>query len=106
MKKFAFVLSFIVFVLSIAPCCALADHVTQSDSKAVLKQQKSSQDEDCCQDCSPFYTCGTCGGFMATPLISFTAPQPTLLPIFFNLRYLQSFVDGIAQNIWQPPKLS
>jgi hypothetical protein len=93
-------------VLSIAPCCALADHVRESESKTAFKSQNATQDEDCCQDCSPFYTCGTCGGFMVEHLITFKAPSPTLIPTLFNPRYLQSFADGMDQNIWQPPKLS
>jgi len=93
-------------VLSIAPCCAIDDHFKQKEAKIALKSQNTSQDEDCCQDCSPFYTCGTCGGFMVTPAISFDAPSPTLVPTLFNPRYFQSFADGMVKNIWQPPKLS
>lgn len=92
-------------MLSIAPCCALDDHFQQTDSKTTVEKNAASN-EDCCQECSPFYTCGTCGGFMVIPLISFNTPAPTLLPTAFNPTYLQSFADGMDQNIWQPPKLS
>ena len=105
-KPLAFILSLIVIVLSVAPCCALTEHIKEAEEKIVPENQNPDQDEDCCQDCSPFYRCGTCGGFMATSLISFNTPASTLIPTSFNNAYFQSFADGIDQNIWQPPKLS
>ncbi|RYZ19859.1 MAG: hypothetical protein EOO10_23860 [Chitinophagaceae bacterium] len=106
MKKLAVILSLVVFVLSIAPCCALDDHFRQAEASKTFKTNSNTQSEDCCLDCSPFYTCGTCGGFMISSLTGFTAPPPTLLAAAFNPNHLQAFAEGVAQNIWQPPKLS
>ncbi|HTM98241.1 MAG TPA: DUF6660 family protein [Pedobacter sp.] len=103
MKKLAYLLSLVVMILSIAPCCALEDHSKQTKTAVGLKKQ-TSPTEDCCQDCSPFYTCGGCSGFMTSPLIGFSIQLQAVIPAHFNNAYLQSFADGIRPNIWQPPK--
>lgn len=102
----AFILSLVVLALSIAPCCALGNEEKPTKAQTTVKQQNEAQDEDCCHDCAPFYTCGTCAGFIVMPLTCFNAPSSMLIAQLFNPSYLQSFTAVITQNIWQPPKLS
>lgn len=95
-----------VLILSIAPCCGLTNTVEQDGAKLIVDHENADVEENCADECSPFYACIACGGVMLTPLISFNTPPPTLIPRSFNHKYLPSSMDGIDQNIWQPPKLS
>jgi hypothetical protein len=82
-------------MLSVVPCCAFDEHEKQDAAAS-----------ECCEGCSPFYTCGTCTGFTALSLVGFSTLYQNLAPNQFNNRYLPSFAEGMNSNIWQPPKLS
>ncbi|MGF1924536.1 MAG: DUF6660 family protein [Bacteroidia bacterium] len=106
MKTLALILSLLVLVLSVVPCCELARAFELNEAKILEDKQHPDAEESCYDECSPFYTCSACGGVMLTQLAHFSSPAPTLIPPSFKHKYFPSFTDDIDQNIWQPPKLS
>lgn len=99
-KLFALLLSTIVLTLTSVPCCALenneADHYVQENSQ---------NDDDCYENCSPFYTCGTCVGFTITDYSAETFAV-YIRPIQHNSIYHPFELTQIVPSIWQPPQLS
>ena len=69
------------------------------------ENHSNDQQEDGCNACSPFLTCGTCSGFIFSNL------GVDLKEIFiyndkFVTFYKFQFADDFFANIWQPPKIS
>jgi hypothetical protein len=106
-KLIALLLSVVVLTLTLVPCCALEN----SDAHASYTKQKATahkcteEDDDCCKNCSPFYTCGTCPGFTVANaqvllLVSVTKP------VQHNSVYFYNPPAEVPSSIWQPPKLS
>ncbi|WP_432803749.1 hypothetical protein [Chitinophaga horti] len=90
------------------PCCAIESAFTTEHQQNQGVSEKSGhheQGDDCCGHCSPFYTCGTCVGFvLAAPLVypsGYLACEPSEQ---FSL-YLQSALQGLPASIWQPPRI-
>ncbi|WP_345209490.1 hypothetical protein [Mucilaginibacter gynuensis] len=66
---------------------------------------KPTQDKEC-HACSPFFTCGTCTGFVAVKPLVHQAIRLVLSPVKANTVYRQAHLQEISLSIWQPPKLS
>jgi len=104
MKILCFILSLQVFYLSIAPCC-WDDNCNDEIKTEQTENHSNDQQEDGCNACSPFLTCGTCSGFIFSNL------GVDLKEIFiyndkFVTFYKFQFADDFFANIWQPPKIS
>jgi hypothetical protein len=102
-KYFCFVLSVFVIFLSVKPCCQ--DNDCYGKYAVEKRQQKDTNNKDC-QGCSPFFSCGTCSGFVVSKPVNIIAaliPEPQI-EHFAN--YRQPFIKQVSLAIWQPPKLS
>src|ERR1700754_992131 len=65
-KFLCLLLSLCVVLLSARPCCA--DNDCRENTSTVKKEQagKNSSQEKTCPGCSPFFSCGSCAGFVVT----------------------------------------
>jgi len=91
-------------MLSAKPCCADSDcRVTLS-----LKENhtKTPSKEKECPGCSPFFTCGTCVGFVVNQPLSIQLPIVAVDDVQHGNVYQQPNIEKVALSIWQPPKLS
>jgi hypothetical protein len=94
-----------VLLLSAKPCCA--DKLCQQNiSQQKNKTEKAASEEKDCPGCSPFYTCGSCPGFIVITQVKATLPILTETAMKAYLPYEQSFYKQITLSVWQPPKLS
>lgn len=98
MKVSPLILSFIVLVLSVSPCCTEGDCIDEQKTT----QDASHQDE--CNSCSPFLSCGSCTGF--TPA-STTITRPVC---FFehpcnHISVSEPVPETQHNKIWQPPRM-
>ena len=69
MKIMVSVLSFIVVVLSIVPCYAYHGD-TRFQIETQHEEHSGKCDDKCDGNCSPFYSCGTCMGFISELIMS------------------------------------
>ena len=97
MKIAAIILSMIVFLLSVIPCCAGDDC-----NDGVNTEQTSGYTGEC-SICSPFLSCGTCTGFANTS---------TILTYHANrvdhrcnpVPFCELVTERLSHQIWQPPR--
>jgi hypothetical protein len=92
-----------VIVLSTRPCCS--DHDCQGND--ILKKElagKSPKEKEC-QGCSPFFTCGTCVGFVIAKPLMLDLKLVAETPVKIYARYRQPHVQQVSPSIWQPPQL-
>ena len=104
MKTICFILSFYVSVLLAAPCCVddyCNDEIKTEQSSTEHQDQN---DDNSCNNCSPFITCGTCAGFTFT--IADYNFQPINCVQSKSILYHQGFDKNYFAEIWQPPKIS
>lgn len=105
MKIAVSILSFIVLVLSTVPCYAYHEVKQTVDKQCDNKTNKC--DDECNGNCSPFFSCGTCSGFVSnfsTPISTFKIVinnTSLVQPIFYNNPVHSTFFC----KIWQPPKI-
>lgn len=104
MKILCFILSLYVFFLSTVPCC-WDDNCNDEIKTEQTENHSKDHQEDNCNACSPFLTCGTCSGFVFSKLefyfkkIHFTKSK--LIAVYDLL-----FEDDFIAKFWQPPKIS
>ncbi len=106
MKIMVSILSFIVVVLSVVPCYAYHGDTKHQIEKHCNEDSKRCGD-NCEGNCSPFYSCGTCTGFISEVIVSFkihkelvhedTSMQP--------YSYKNPIYSAFSCSIWQPPKI-
>jgi len=99
-KYIALILSFYVLFLSGMPCC-IDDNCADDKVSTEHSQQQNKTDEG---NCSPFFSCSTCSGFI------FQEMQVTVAPVLvlMNDSYpdvKQDFCTQVCSTIWQPPKI-
>jgi hypothetical protein len=70
-----------------------------------LRSKPTSKDKEC-QGCSPFFTCGTCAGFIIEKKLTFDLSVSAESRELNYPDYQQPFIREISLSIWQPPKLS
>lgn len=105
MKLLCLILSVYVVLLSIRPCCSDND----CQGKQVVKKElagKSPIKEKECPGCSPFFTCGSCVGFLITKPLTLALKLIAETPAKIYARYQQPYVQQVSLSIWQPPQLS
>ncbi|WP_071889662.1 DUF6660 family protein [Haliscomenobacter hydrossis] len=107
MKIISCILAIYIVLLSINPCCSESnctggDHYTNQEHTTGHHHQ----DKDCTDNCSPFFTCGTCLGFIlpATTFLLLTEQAVTLTQSDFI--YNPFFISEFNHSIWQPPTIS
>jgi len=94
---------FYVLLLSVKPCCA--DEVCAAATKIEQAHAAGSSAKPCA-GCSPFFTCGTCTGFvMAKPVVHSLNAIHSVIKLSPLPPYLQPYVQEASQSIWQPPQL-
>jgi hypothetical protein len=92
-------------MLSTRPCCADND----CQGKVVTKNEqadKSPIKEKECPGCSPFFTCGTCVGFVTSKPLMIDLKLVAETPVKIYAHYQQRYVQQVSLSIWQPPQLS
>ncbi|MBE9584280.1 hypothetical protein IM792_07465 [Mucilaginibacter sp. JRF] len=105
MKLFCLIISFFVLMLSVRPCCAEDACKDEIGNKHEQSSGKQSHDEDC-RGCSPFFSCGSCMGFIMRKSVIQTV---TLFPLHQKQSvtpYHQPEIKEVDIDIWQPPQLS
>jgi hypothetical protein len=101
-KFFCLLLSFYVIILAAKPCCS------DNDCVAIAKEKTSKQatNEKGCLGCSPFFTCGSCVGFIAGKQVVINLPLVMEGTISELPAYQQPRIPKVFSSIWLPPKLS
>jgi hypothetical protein len=98
-------LSVYALLLSARPCCA--DKLCQQNiSQQKNKIEKGASEEKDCPGCSPFFSCGSCPGFIVAKQLKAASPVLTELPFKAYMPYEQSSYKSTTLSVWQPPKLS
>jgi hypothetical protein len=103
-KLLCFILSIYVILLSTKPCCTDND----CQGKELIKREqvgKMPTKEKECPGCSPFFTCGTCIGFIITKPFKLDLELVTEPRIKQYACYQQLFIQQVYLSIWQPPQL-
>ncbi|WP_354432042.1 MULTISPECIES: DUF6660 family protein [unclassified Mucilaginibacter] len=100
MKLLCILFSFVVFFLSVKPCCTDSD----CDTGVKTEQGAASNAKDCA-GCSPFFSCGTCAGFTVAKTATITLPANSAKLMQSYPAYQQPNVKDVVLAIWQPPKL-
>jgi predicted metal-binding protein len=72
--------------------------------KAQNSKQASKEKE--CPGCSPFFTCGSCAGFVVNKPLTVTIPVIAEVADQEYSFYHQPAIKNIPTAIWLPPKLS
>jgi hypothetical protein len=103
-KILCFIAVILVLLLSIKPCCTDNDcsYKKTTVSASVTKHSPKKKE---CQSCSPFYSCGSCVGFIVTKTVSYPSFILPQKPVKHNNTYGQLYIDHVALSIWQPPRL-
>lgn len=102
MKILCFILSLQVFYLSIVPCC-WDDNCNDEIKTEQTENHSNDKQEDGCNACSPFLTCGTCSGFVFSKLVFYFNKAQFSKSKFIAI-YEPQFADDFFAKIWQPPK--
>lgn len=89
-----------IMILASTPCCA-------SDCQADNCKEKSSEKhKDCDDNCSPFYSCGSCTGFVCSYPLSITEIVYKPSDLDTPSSYIQLLISRFSDSIWQPPKIA
>jgi len=93
-----------VVLLSAHPCCADRDCDREP---AVEKSQakNNTPKENDCQGCSPFFTCGSCVGFVAVEQVNVNIDFLVESELAGNTSYHRPDFEEIIFAVWQPPRL-
>ncbi|OGS69151.1 MAG: hypothetical protein A3F91_05305 [Flavobacteria bacterium RIFCSPLOWO2_12_FULL_35_11] len=78
-----------------------------NDEIKTAQSDNHSQDhkDSDCNACSPFFTCGTCSGFVFTRVVVDFKEIPFIKAKFLAF-YKSQFANNFFAKIWQPPKIS
>ncbi|MDX2001372.1 MAG: DUF6660 family protein [Chitinophagales bacterium] len=99
MKFLALLMAFFVLALSVVPCCS------ENTTGGELIQTSCGTGNQCPDICSPFFTCGTCSGFVFNSPTLITDVIPTVIEKVYP--FLEEItLSEIAVDVWQPPKIS
>lgn len=102
MKIICLILSLYVIILSAKPCCTDNNCVALGKEKT-SKQVPAGKD---CLGCSPFFTCGSCVGFITGKAVVISLPVVIESITNEYAAYRQPRVIKVSSAIWLPPKLS
>jgi hypothetical protein len=99
------ILSVYVIVLSTRPCCSDNDCQGKIAAKKELSDKSPAKEKEC-PGCSPFFTCGTCVGFIVSKPLTINSPVIPENHTEYNTAYQQPYIEKVALSIWLPPKIS
>ncbi len=101
-KLICTILSVYILLLSTIPCCFDVNCIDEVEAEN-LDEHGQDHDEDECNSCSRFMTCGSCSGFVFLNLdfLKYYLAIETLIPVHKSLS-----PNGFIAKIWQPPNLS
>ncbi|MBA4410873.1 MAG: hypothetical protein C0397_15795 [Odoribacter sp.] len=105
MKIICFILSLYVLSLSLAPCCSDDDNCCDEIKTEHTDNHSQDHNDSDCNTCSPFFTCGTCSGFVFTRS-GFNFREVPFSKSKFVAVYKSQFANDFFVKIWQPPKIS
>jgi len=105
MKLLCLILSVYVIMLSTRPCCSDYDCQAKVSSKNELTKKVPVKEKEC-SGCSPFFTCGSCVGFILPKPLTFNSPVIPENHTGYNTAYHQPHIEKVALSIWLPPKIS
>lgn len=105
MKLVCLILSFYVLLLSAKPCCADNDCQVKIPKKKELASKVPVKEKEC-PGCSPFFTCGSCVGFIVAKVFKINSPIVPENQIQYHTVYQQPYIEKVALSIWLPPKIS
>ncbi|MGB0521747.1 MAG: DUF6660 family protein [Flammeovirgaceae bacterium] len=103
MKHVTFILSLLIFVMSVLPC---SDPYTFEETSVIL-QSEHDHSEDATDFCSPFCTCACCGvnvNINPQSYLNDNQPQHQQTDTYlftYTFHYSFSFVE----QVWHPPIL-
>ena len=90
--------------LATVPCCSDDNCNDEIKTEYADNHSQDHKDSDC-NTCSPFYSCGTCSGFVfsksGVDFVKVYFIKDKLIPI-----YKSQFSDYFFAKIWHPPKIS
>lgn len=104
MKILCFILSLYILFLATVPCCSDDNCNDEIKTEQTSNHSQDHKDSDC-NTCSPFFTCGTCSGFVFTRSGVDFKEVPFIKGKFIAV-YKSQFADDFFAKIWQPPKIS
>ncbi|HJP63676.1 MAG TPA: DUF6660 family protein [Mucilaginibacter sp.] len=105
MKLLCLILSVYVLMLSVKPCCADDDCRSKTSTSQQITDKAPLQGNEC-PGCSPFFTCGSCTGFIITrPIVHISVPIAETAATQYS-GYNQLAIPKMPGSIWQPPKIS
>ncbi|MFD0794915.1 hypothetical protein ACFQZX_14910 [Mucilaginibacter litoreus] len=104
MKLLCIIFSICIIMLSARPCCA----DKQCNGEGVVKNDQSagrSTEKDKCPGCSPFFSCGSCVGFIVNKQVIITNLLIEQHTEKLYLPYQEPSLPKVSLSIWQPPQL-
>lgn len=104
-KFICLIFSFYVVLLSARPCCTHRE----GEGKVFIKKEqtaKPARKAKECQGCSPFFSCGSCLGFVVAKPFTQTMGFVAEKPLISYPPYQQPNLKEITLSIWQPPQIS
>ncbi|MFN8289337.1 MAG: DUF6660 family protein [Chitinophagaceae bacterium] len=100
MRLPGFVLAFYLLFLAAIPCCALDN----CPGEALTKSSGHKGGDGDCGNCSPFFNCEGC----ATATVVYEPFNFQLTPVRQSpvyVSYLESSLQQVKIDFWQPPKI-
>jgi hypothetical protein len=102
-KLLCLLLSVFVIVLTAKPCCSDYDCRAELSPKKEQTGKTTNQKE--CPGCSPFFTCGSCVGFIVSAPLSFNTAVVAETTAVVYPRHNQPLIPSVTLSVWQPPKI-
>ena len=99
LKVIAFILSAYLLFLFAIPCCSF-DNCTDDRSEQQTNHKEGDGD---CGNCSPFFTCTGCSGFIAS-LENTGIEMISDFPAHQYPGYIVSSIPDVHYDFWQPPR--
>lgn len=90
-------------VVSLSNTCCSEASCTINENKS--KKEDSKENRNGCDFCSPFFSCGSCGGFILQEnIIQLKGFFYSNIKIYCD--YFILFNSEYSDKMWQPPKIS
>lgn len=105
MRIVCLILSVYVLVLTSVPCCTDDKCNDELKTEQTSNNDHQHKDNDHCNGCSLFVTCGTCTGFVYAQVVINFRPYLVLV-MGKHITYHSSWVSNFYTEFWQPPKIS
>jgi hypothetical protein len=104
MKLLCLLFALFVLVFSARPCCADRDCDGSSDQQQQHAHHPVREKE--CPGCSPFFSCGSCVGFIASKPTFLSIERTFETPERTYVSYVYPGLKEVTIAVWQPPQIS